>query len=84
MCSTEGQGVLAVRWTDCEPPYGGGVMRIRIRTRDTWSIGRNSLDYRRLWDIVHDYYNYVTRIENGRSGSYMDPPKRCWASLGAS
>ena len=24
-------------------------MRIRIRTRDTWSIGRNALDYRRLW-----------------------------------
>ena len=29
-----------------EPPQGGGVMRIRIRTPDTWSIGRNSLDYR--------------------------------------
>ena len=48
MCSTEGQGVFAVRWTDCEPPYGGGIMRIRIRTRDTWSIGRNLLDNRRL------------------------------------
>jgi site-specific recombinase XerD len=27
MCSTEGQGVLAVRWTDFEPPYGSDVMR---------------------------------------------------------
>ena len=44
MSSTEGQGVFAVRWTDYEPPQVGGVMRIRIRTRDKWSIGRNPLD----------------------------------------
>lgn len=50
-----GPGVFAVRWTHSELPQGGGVMRIRIRTRDKWSIGRNSLDYRRLWDIVHDH-----------------------------
>jgi hypothetical protein len=55
ICSTEGQGVFAVRWTDSKLPQGGGVMRIRIRTYDKWSIGRNSLDYRRLWDIVHDH-----------------------------
>jgi hypothetical protein len=50
-----GPGVLAVRWTDVEPPYGGGVMRICIRTRDQWSIRYNSLSGRRLWDIVHDH-----------------------------
>jgi hypothetical protein len=53
MYSTEGQGVFAVRWTDCERPYGGGVMRIRIRTQ--WSIRHSLLNERCLWDIVHDY-----------------------------
>jgi hypothetical protein len=28
---------------------------IRIRTRDSWSMGGNSLHHRRLWDIVHDH-----------------------------
>jgi hypothetical protein len=55
-------------------------MRIRIRTGDQWSIRHNSLSGRRLWDIVHDHYKYVTRIENGRSGSYMDPPKHCYTA----
>jgi hypothetical protein len=51
------QGLTGVRspLENFEPPQGGGVMRIRIRTRDKWSIGRNSLDYRRLWDIAHDH-----------------------------
>jgi hypothetical protein len=52
---TAALGVFAVRLTDCELPYGGGVMLILIRTRDTWSIGYNSLDYRRIWDIMHDH-----------------------------
>jgi hypothetical protein len=51
----EGQGVFAVCWTDFEPLYGGGVMRICIRTRDTWSIRHNLLNGHRLWDIVHDH-----------------------------
>ena len=59
---------------------GGGVIRIRIRTCDKWAIRHNSLNGRRLWDIVHDHWRCVMRIENRRSCSYMDPPKHCWAS----
>jgi hypothetical protein len=32
-----------------------GLMSIRIRTRDKWSMGRHALHHRRLWDIVHDH-----------------------------
>jgi hypothetical protein len=55
-------------------------MSIRVRIREKWSIGRNSLDHRRLWDIIHDHRRYVTRIESGRSSSYMDPSKHCYTS----
>ena len=35
MPSTAALVAFAVRWTDCELPEGSGVMRMRIRTRDT-------------------------------------------------
>ena len=49
-----GRGAFAFRWTDFDPPQGGGVMPIRMRTRDKWSHTLNSLKRQRLWRIVHE------------------------------
>ena len=41
MFSTVALGVFAVRWMDFEPPYGGAVMRIRIRYRANYQKNCN-------------------------------------------
>ena len=58
----------------------GGLMPIRIRIRDTWLPSRNSLKRQQLWRIVRERQWRVIRTENGRSGSYADLSKHCWAS----
>jgi hypothetical protein len=52
--------VLRPSVADPKPKYTtdryqkGGLMPIRIKTRDTWSHCHNSLNKRRLWRIVHE------------------------------
>lgn len=49
-------------------------MPIRIRLRDKWSHGRNSLKREQGWRMVRERQRRVIQIGAGRSGYYADRP----------
>jgi hypothetical protein len=54
-------------------------MRIRIRCRDNDHENCNWLKWQGLSRMFQENRWRVIWAEIGRSGSYADPPKHCWA-----